>query len=56
MLFCTFLLPSLHDYEVKLPNFTVPMEDLNTIFFFFFELRYTPLEFNALTNRQHLTN
>ena len=56
MLFCTFLLPSLHDYEVKLPNFTVPMEDLNTIFFFFFELRYTPLEFNSLTNRQHLTN
>ena len=38
-------LPSLHDYDVKIPNFT-----------FCGGLRYSLLEFNSRKNCQHLTN
>ena len=43
-------LPSLHDYYVKLPNFTFygGREQRTTISFFFCELRYSLLEFNSL--------
>ena len=42
-------LPSLHDYNVKVPNFTFcrGREQTATTFFFFSELRYTLLEFNS---------
>ena len=51
-------LPSLHDYDVKLPNFTYcgGREHKTVTFFFFPELRYCPLEFNSRKNCQHLTN
>ena len=42
-------LPSLHVYEVKMPNFTVSAgrEHKLTTFFFFPDLRYSPSEFNS---------
>ena len=45
--FLYFSLSSLHDYDVKIPNFT---------FFSFSELRYSLLEFNSRKNCQHLRN
>ena len=53
-LFCTFL----HDYDVKMPNFTF-LEDVDSrqrLSFSFSELRQSLLEFNSRTNCQHLTN
>ena len=43
--------PKLHDYDVKVPNFTF-CEDMNSsrrerFSNFFFKLRYSPLEFNS---------
>ena len=54
-------LPSLHDNEVKLPNFTLFTfgQDVNTIqrpYFSFSELWYSPLEFNSRNIPQHLMN
>ena len=48
--FAHFFLPSLHDYDVKMPDFTFygGREHKTTIFFFFCELRYSLLEFNSL--------
>ena len=48
-LFLYISLPSLHDYNVKLPNFTFcrGREQTTTTFFFFSELRYSLLEFNS---------
>ena len=59
MLFLYIPLPSLHDYDVKLPNFTFFVEDVNTRqrpSFSFPELKYSPLEFNSRKIRQHLMN
>ena len=46
-------LPSLHDYDVKLLNFTFNGEcerKTTTFLFFFFKLRYRPLELNSKKN------
>ena len=45
-------LPSLHDYDVFWRTWTYK----TTIFFFYCELRYSPLEFNSWKNCQYLTN
>ena len=57
-LYIYLYLPLLHDHDVKLPNFTFSggREHKTTIFYFFFQLRYSPLEFNSRKIRQHLTN
>ena len=59
-LYTSTSLPSLHDYDVKLPDFTFywGREDKTTIFlvFFFLELRHSSLEFNSWQNHHHLTN
>ena len=56
--FLHICLPSLLDYDVKLPNFACygGPKHKRTIFFFFCELRYSALEFNSWKNLQHLTN
>ena len=51
-------IPSLHDYNVKVPKFTF-VEDGNTrqqLSFSFPELWHSPLEFNSEIICQHLTN
>ena len=50
--FLYFSLPSLHDYKVKLPNFTFSrgQEHKTTTFFSCLELWYRPLEFNSKKN------
>ena len=56
--FLYIFLPSLHDCNVKLPNFTF-VEDCNKrqhISFSFPELWCSPLEFNSQKLCQHLTN
>ena len=47
--FLHICLPSLLDYDVKLPNFAFygGPKHKRTIFFFFCELRYSALEFNS---------
>ena len=49
MLFCRVSLPSLHIYDVKLRNFTLygGREHETTMFSFFCEVRYSPLEFHS---------
>ena len=51
---------SLHDCDVKLPNFTHPLYEVgehNAKFSFSFsKLRYGPFGFNPRKFRQHLTN
>ena len=50
-------LPSVHDYDVKVPNFTFCRErDARRLPFSFSELRYSPLELNSRKIRTHLTN
>ena len=51
-------LPSLHDYDVKISNFTFCQgrEHKITTFFFFSELWYRLLEFNSREKCQHLMN
>ena len=51
-------LPSLHDYDVKMPNFTLcgEREHMTTTLFSFAELWYSLVEFNSRKNCQHLTN
>ena len=58
MLFCRVSLPSLHVYDVKLRNFTLygGREHNATIFSFFCEVRYSPLEFHSSKNHQPMTN
>ena len=48
-------LPLLQDYDVKLPHFTFNegREHEKTIYLFFSELRYSPLEFNTRKIRQY---
>ena len=56
-LFLYISLPSLPDYNGKMPEFTFcrGREHKTTTFFSFPELRYTPLEFNSKNICQHLT-
>ena len=46
---CLYFFPLLHDYDVKLPNFTFfgGREHKTSISFCFCELRYSTLEFNS---------
>ena len=57
-LFLNISLPSLHNYNVKLPNFTFCRRHKHkpTSFFSFSELWYSPLKFNSRKICQHLTN
>ena len=56
-LFLYISLPSLPDYNVKVPEFTFcrGREHKTTTFFSFPELWYSPLEFNSKNICQHLT-
>ena len=49
MRFCTVSLPLLHIYDVIIRNFRLygGREHKTTIFFFFCEVRYSPLEYNS---------
>ena len=52
-------LPPLHDYDVKIPNFTFSGEcekKTTSLFSFPDHLHYSLLEFNSRKNCQHLTN
>ena len=52
-------LPSLHDYNVQVPNFTFcrgQEHKTTTSFSFSWTLKYSPLEFNSKKCCQHLTN
>ena len=51
-------LPSLHDYDVKMPNFTFcgQCEHKTTLFSFPDHLQYSLLELNSRKNCQHSTN
>ena len=50
--------PSIHDYDVKLPDFTFygGGGHKTKTFFSFTELRYSALEFHSRKTPQHLTN
>ena len=51
-------LPLLHNYDVKLPNFTFyegREHEKTSLIFYFSELRYSRLEFNTRTIRHYLS-
>ena len=55
-LFLYISLPSLHDYDVKLPHFTFCRgRECKTLAFCFAELRYSLSEFNSWKISQHFT-
>ena len=47
---------SLHDYDMKMPNFVEDVSTGQRLYFSFLEPRYSLLEFNYRKNCQHLAN